>query len=277
MTNTNNALPLLLEPEALQRLLEEEKLPENTCIVDLSAESNYMHGHIEGAIYLPFQALISPRPPAQAVLPPISQLEKVFTYLNFSPDTHFIVCDDEGGGWAGRFIWTLEMIGHTRYSYLNGGMVAWKNEERPTVSTPSSANSNSNPVSLSIHPQALCSADDIMQSLGRDDFVIWDARSSAEYNGQRMTAAKSGHIPGAVNAEWTSLMDPQRNLRIREDAAEYLAKLGITSEKAVVTHCQSHHRSGFTYMVGIILGLNIRAYDGSWSEWGNLPNTPVER
>jgi len=91
-----------------------------------------------------------------------------------------------------------------------------------------------------------------------------------------MTAAKNGHIPGAINAEWTSLMDRNNSLRIRKDAKEYLASLGLTSDKSIVTHCQSHHRSGFTYLVGKALGFNIRAYHGSWSEWGNHPNTPVE-
>ena len=72
-------------------------------------------------------------------------------------------------------------------------------------------------------------------------------------------------------------MDPQRNLRLREDAQSILDSAGLTSDKTITTHCQSHHRSGFTYMVARILGYkNISAYDGSWAEWGNLDTTPVE-
>ena len=66
-------------------------------------------------------------------------------------------------------------------------------------------------------------------------------------------------------------------LRIRTDAREYLASLGLTADKRIITHCQSHHRSGFTYLVGKAVGLNIRAYHGSWAEWGNHPTTPVEQ
>ena len=67
-------------------------------------------------------------------------------------------------------------------------------------------------------------------------------------------------------------------MRIREDALERLAAIGIDPSKPTVTHCQSHHRSGFTYMLGRILGfVDIRAYDGSWWEWGNRPDTPVEQ
>ena len=74
------------------------------------------------------------------------------------------------------------------------------------------------------------------------------------------------------------MMDFKRNQRIYEDALERLAALGITPDKPTITHCQSHHRSGFTYLLGRILGFDsIRAYDGSWAEWGNLKDTPVER
>ena len=71
-------------------------------------------------------------------------------------------------------------------------------------------------------------------------------------------------------------MDHQNGLRIRPDAREYLAAKGLTADKQIVTHCQSHHRSGFTYLVGKTLGLNIEAYHGSWAEWGSHPDTPVE-
>ncbi|TMO73445.1 thiosulfate sulfurtransferase, partial [Pseudoalteromonas sp. S3776] len=104
----------------------------------------------------------------------------------------------------------------------------------------------------------------------------WDARSAGEYRGEKVFSQRAGHIPGAVNLEWTLAMDHERNLRIRSDIADILEQLGITRDKNVITHCQSHHRSGFTYLVGKSLGFSIRAYDGSWSEWGNLPDTPIE-
>lgn len=71
-------------------------------------------------------------------------------------------------------------------------------------------------------------------------------------------------------------MDPARNYRIRTDAKAHLDKLGLNAEKNIVTHCQSHHRSGYTYLVGKYLGLNIKAYDGSWSDWGNTDGLPIE-
>jgi thiosulfate sulfurtransferase (EC 2.8.1.1) len=284
-------LPLLLEPQQLQGFLEEykallleedspEKATEPTdkiaqvCVVDICSEQSYMAGHVPGAVHLPAQALISGKPPAPGKLPEIAQLQKVFGYLGLTPETHFVVYDDEGGGWAGRFIWTLDTIGHTRYSYLNGGLLAWReggfeieqSENNAQVTTPE----------LTIHTQAIAEIPDILANLSSTDFCIWDARSPEEYRGDRVLATKGGHIPGAINCEWTSLMDPDNGFRIRSDAEQRLGMLGIRKGQRIVTHCQTHHRSGFTYMVGKLLGFDIRAYHGSWAEWGNHPDTPVE-
>ena len=73
-------------------------------------------------------------------------------------------------------------------------------------------------------------------------------------------------------------MDPARGLRIRQDIAALLEQRGLSADKEIITHCQSHRRSGFTYLVAKALGYpRVKAYAGSWGEWGNLTDTPVER
>lgn len=277
-------LPLLLEPQQLYGFLEEftatitevdeDDATPDIRIVDISAEESYMAGHIPGAIHLPPQALICGKPPAPGKLPEAAQLEKIFGYLGLTPNTHFVVYDDEGGGWAGRFIWTLDVIGHTQYSYLNGGLLAWRHEGFGTE-TKENLPPHTTP-ELRIHQTPIANIDSILNNLGTQDFCIWDARSPEEFRGDKVLAKKGGHIPGAINCEWISLMDPDNAYRLYDDAEERLGMLGIRRDQNIVTHCQTHHRSGFTYMVGKILGFNIKAYDGSWAEWGNHPDTPVE-
>jgi thiosulfate/3-mercaptopyruvate sulfurtransferase len=267
------ALPFVIEPTQLAALLA-QPMSAKLLIIDMCAEQNYLQGHIDGAIHVPPQKILSGQPPVPGKIASVEQLNRVFSFLGLTPDTHVVVYDDEGGGWAGRMIWTLDAIGHKHYSYLNGGLHAWigsgqsVTQEIPTV-TPST-------VDIKLDPKVVIEIPDVIGELDKADFVVWDARSPAEYRGERVMGLKGGHIPGAINAEWTSLMDRHDNLRIRKDAKEYLASLGLTADKRMITHCQSHHRSGFTYLVGKALGFNIRAYHGSWAEWGNHPTTPVE-
>ncbi|MGD8176017.1 sulfurtransferase [Marinimicrobium sp. ARAG 43.8] len=265
-------LPLIIEPAELAKQLETP--PDNLRIVDLCGEQSYQSGHVEGALHIPPQMLLSNIPPAPGRIATAEQLNRLFSFLGLTPDTHFVVYDDEGGGWAGRFIWTLDAIGHTRYSYLNGGLQAWKSDGLPLSRhipqvTPTNAE-------VTINPAVLVEIPEILEGLDNPDFRVWDARSPQEYSGEKALAMKGGHIPGAVNIEWTQLMDHNNGLRIRPDAEPFLAERGLTRDKPIVTHCQSHHRSGFTYLVGKSLGFDIKGYHGSWAEWGNHPDTPVE-
>jgi thiosulfate/3-mercaptopyruvate sulfurtransferase len=258
-------IPRLLEPALLESLLAADSENTNLIIVDLCSDALYRQKHVPGAA------------PYPGKLPEMEQLENIIRYLGISAHSHVVIYDDEGGGWAGRFAWTLDLLGYHNWSYLNGGIVAWIKEGFVTEAQTNQPVPSETTISIA-NSEVLISADEIIGQLDNPDFVVWDARSPGEYSGDMVRSARGGHIPGAINIEWTELMDRQRNLRIRDDAEAILTAAGLGREKSVTTHCQSHHRSGFTYMVARILGYkNISAYDGSWAEWGSLDHTPVER
>lgn len=263
-------LPLLVEPEALAPLLSDDRI----IIVDLCRDENYSQFHLPGAIHVSPSELISGVKPAVGKLPTIEALEDLFSRIGYSPDKHIIAYDDEGGGWAGRFIWTLDVIGHKGSSYLNGGLHAWAAAELPLTSDVAFVEPTE--VSISIHREFIAEKEDVLNSIGNDHVVVWDARSAEEYAGLRVVSARGGHVPGAVNLDWLELMDRDNHLRLPADLAQIVSGHGFDTAGTIITHCQTHHRSGLTYLVGKLLGLNIMAYHGSWSEWGNDPGTPVD-
>ncbi|SDW96558.1 thiosulfate sulfurtransferase [Pseudomonas syringae] len=264
-------LSLVIEPNDLLQRLDAPEL----ILVDLTSSARYEAGHIRGARFVDPKRTQLGKPPAPGLLPDHAGLEQLFGELGHNPDAVYVVYDDEGGGWAGRFIWLLDVIGHTRYHYLDGGLLAWEAESLPlSTDVPPIAGG---PVALTLHEEPTATREYLQSRLGAADLAIWDARGPTEYSGEKVVAAKGGHIPGAVNFEWTEGMDKARNLRIRQDMPQILRDLGITPDKEVITHCQTHHRSGFTYLVAKALGYpRVKAYAGSWGEWGNLPDTPVE-
>ncbi|OUS34272.1 thiosulfate sulfurtransferase [Oleispira antarctica] len=264
--------PLLLEPADLLPLLNNE----NLLIIDQSKAETYLNAHIPGAIHLDFKDLQLGQKPTPGALPSLEQLSVVFSNLGLTIDKHVVVSDDEGGGWAGRLIWVLDMIGHSRYSYLNGGIHAWLQAGLPTDQGEQPAIQSDYTVA-ELKNEFQLSKEQIVCRLGNDDFAVWDARSEKEYTGEKEISVRGGHIPGAVNYEWTKGMDTDRGLRIKnlEEFDTLLNSMGLTKEKEIATHCQTHHRSGFTYLVGKILGRNMKAYAGSWAEWGNDTSTPV--
>lgn len=266
-----SSLPLVIEPADLAGRLTAPEL----ILVDLTSPGRYAEGHLPGARFVDPRLTQLGQPPAPGLLPPKAQLEALFAAFGHRPDAVYVVYDDEGGGWAGRFIWLLDIVGHRHYHYLNGGLRAWLAEQRPlSRETPVAADA---PITLALDSAPVATREYIESRLGAADLAIWDARSPGEYRGEKVLAARAGHIPGAINLEWTAAMDPARALRIREDIAERLSALGITPDKEIITHCQTHHRSGFTYLLGKALGYpRIKGYAGSWAEWGNLPDTPIQ-
>ena len=265
-------LPLVIEPADLAARLDAAEL----ILVDLSSAARYAEGHIPGAYWVDSKRTQFGQPPAPGLVPELQQLQALFSELGHRPDATYVVYDDEGGGWAGRFIWLLDVIGHSRHHFLNGGLRAWMGENRPLSTQVPAVHDTSVQLTLSEAPTATRAY--LQARLGASDLAIWDARGADEYRGEKVSAARAGHIPGAINFEWTAGMDAARDLRIRADIAEVLSDLGITPDKEVITHCQTHRRSGFTYVVAKALGYSrVKAYAGSWSEWGNLPDTPIER
>ena len=263
--------PLILEPSELEQHLHDD----NLLIVDLCKRDLYPQYHIPGSVHLDYAKIIRVNKPVMGCVPDAEDLIDIFSALGISADKHVVAYDDEGGGKACRFLWTLELSGHDKVSLLNGGLFSWGNEGHPL----SQEETTPVPARFDYHynDSVLASADYIKQHL--HDIQLLDARSLAEYNGHKAFANKAGHIPGAVHYEWTDALYKSKNLRMlpTTEIKNALAAKGLNQENTVVVYCHSHHRSSLSFYVLRAAGFTqIKGYPGSWSEWGNLADTPVE-
>jgi thiosulfate/3-mercaptopyruvate sulfurtransferase len=248
--------------------------------IDLCQPDNYVLHHIPGALFLDYSWIVASDKPKMGLLPDIERLTRILNSYGIGEHTHVIAYDDEGGGRASRFLWTLQCVGHQALSLLDGGIQAWSAEGYPLeqdLNFPQMSNRVDRTISYIELP--IADKQYILEHLNDENTVILDTRSPQEYSGSKVFAARGGHIPGAVNYNWTNAMDSNNNLKLKDHDTliSDLAKLGITPDKTIVCHCQSHHRSAHTCLMLNSIGFdNVKGYPGSWSDWGNDATTPIE-
>ncbi|MFW6345443.1 MAG: sulfurtransferase [Halomonas sp.] len=266
---------LLLEPEELDAL----RAAEAVLLVDVGDDDRrYRRAHLPGAVHLPYGELVRADPPAMGLLPEPRALGERLGRIGIDDTVTVVAYDADGGGKAGRLLWTLDVLGHPRHGLLNGGLQGWLAAEGPVEGGAQAPQPREYAAQIRC-PACLADRDWVREHLNDPAVAILDARSWAEYIGTDRRAERGGHIPGAVHLDWQALMDPEDPplLRSAAELRAMLAERGLADpEQEVVVHCQTHHRSSLTYVVLRAIGYQrVRGYAGSWSEWGNDPELPV--
>ena len=266
---------LLIEAEDLVPHLGNDKLR----IVDLSRASVYAQLHIPYALHVQPKLLVRQEEMAMGLLPDQAGLEALIRYLNISPEHHVVAYDDEGGAWAGRLLWNLHCLGFENTSLLNGGIHAWLGSGFPTSAEQEVFQPVETLLTVDLQHQSKYQIDyeQLTRAVDAGKVQLWDCRTEDEYTGLRLAARRGGHILGARHFEWSTALDRQNHLRLHplQRTQQRLEQLGFDLSQPVVVYCQSHHRSGLAYIIGRLLGWDIQAYDGAWSEWGNRLDSPI--
>ena len=249
----------------------------DTLIVDLRSDVDEDEGFIPGAVHLNYNALIRQSGAVEGLIPGAVTMSKVLSSIGLKP-WHFVVAyDDETGVEAARLLWSLASVGHDRFALLDGGFQAWIASGMRTVSEPIVASTST--YCVESYTRAVVHKTEVLRLLEDNNTVIVDTRSAAEYSGEERRADNAGHIPGAVHFNWMEAIDFMNDGGLR-DADKLRTKLkakGVTPDKHIIVYCQSNRRSAHTFVVLKWLGFEqVSAYDGSWSEWGNDSEMPVD-
>jgi thiosulfate/3-mercaptopyruvate sulfurtransferase len=265
---------LIIEPNQLANISDRQ----NAVFVDLNDEAVYKQRHLDSAIHLNLADLVKNAPPVLGLLPDERGLIELINHLGIQTQHDIYAYDDEGGNRAARLLWTLDVLGHHgKLALINGGAAACLAAGIKL----SNQNFKLNPgrYDAKLNDNAIADKAYLLANLQNRNTVIVDCRSSDEYHGRSERAMRSGHIPGAVHIDWTSTLNhsPYRHLKKHSELKQLYTAQGVTPDKEIIVYCHSNNRSAHTYMVLKALGYpNVKAYNGGWSEWGNLADTPVK-
>ncbi|MFQ5693347.1 MAG: sulfurtransferase, partial [Nitrospinota bacterium] len=175
-----------------------------------------------------------------------------------------------------RGFWFLEYFGHEDVHVLDGGLNAWREAGLPLSADPVDPERTKFDASRKV-PDRLAGADTILGVLGDPGVCILDTRSDDEYTGKLVRAARGGAIPGSIHIEWTNNLDGEGRFKSGADLKALYEARGVTPEKIIIPYCQGGYRSAHAYLALRLIGYpHIRNYVGSWKEWGDHAELPIE-
>jgi len=264
------------DPSHIISVSEASKLldDEGTVFVDTRNYWKYVKGHVPGAVNLEMYAFHWVDTSKEGLDAFAKEVGGLLGAYGIDNRKQVIFYQNNSGYDAARGVWLLEFLGNKRGRMLDGGLNFWKRNggELSKIDPPVKR------ASFTPKPDygTVCRVDDLRESLGRKGLMVVDARSRGEYDGTYRRALKAGHVPGAVNIEWKQAVRRDGTLKdARQLGALYE---GISPRGQVVTYCQSGYRAAHSWLILRLLGFtNVCNYIGSWYEWGNHPDTRVER
>ncbi len=276
--NTKEHLIIIISPQTLKEWQGDSS--RKILLLDLSENANYQRGTIANAVNMPYAGLVNGEFPNPGMLPQAADFATALAAVGYDGSQHLVAFDDEFGMKAARLYWTLRMAGDGRenFSYLNGGVAAWQNSDGEVSSGGSARPTEVRSIEWDTERGPRATREQILASLPQQEYFLWDTRSAGEYSGEEKRAERAGHIPGARHLEWSSLLNQDGTIKPAAEARGILEKFFEERKDAqpIVVYCQAHRRSSLAFMVADFVGIEVLGYDGSWQEWGNLPDTPIE-
>jgi thiosulfate/3-mercaptopyruvate sulfurtransferase len=253
--------------------------------VDYDPENGYRKGHVNGATLIWWKRDIND--PITRDIISKKQFEDLMNRNGITKDSQVVLYGDFNNWFAAFVFWVFKYYGHKNIKIMNGARKKWELEKRPyTIEEPKIMPT----VYVAEPPNEGLRAYlfDVKRALNKNDTVLVDVRSPKEFTGEITAppeypmehAQRGGHIPSANNIPWaTAVNDADGTFKTYEELKQNYAPKGVTPDKDVICYCRIGKRSSHSWFVlKYLLGYpQVRNYDGSWTEWGNMIGNPVEK
>ncbi len=262
--------------------VEQHRNDRNVAVVEVDVDTTaYEQGHIPGAVGWNWQTQLCDTVRRDVITR--EDLETLLGKAGISNDTTIVLYGDNNNWFAAWALWQLKVYGHKDVRLMNGGRKKWIAENRPLVKDlPKRAPATYKASKPDQNIRAF--RRQVEDAMARDGVFV-DVRSADEFTGRILappglpeTCQRGGHIPGAANIPWAMACNDDGTFKKPEELKAIYTGKGITPDRDVIVYCRIGERSSHTwYVLKYLLGYpNVRNYDGSWTEWGNLVGAPIQ-
>jgi thiosulfate/3-mercaptopyruvate sulfurtransferase len=255
----------------------------NTRLVEVDVDTTaYDQGHIPGAVGWNWQTQLQDN--IKRDLIDRAALEKLLGESGISNDTTILLYGDNNNWFAAYAFWQLKYYGHQNVKLINGGRKKWLEEKRALTKDAAQISPATYRVTRTDESVRAFKEDVLAIAQGKKRGQLVDVRSVDEFTGKIIappgmteTAQRAGHIPNAANIPWAQAANEDGTFKSAEALATLYQGKGVTGSDEVIAYCRIGERSSHTWFVlKYLLGYNnVRNYDGSWTEWGNLIGSPI--
>jgi len=263
---------LLVDAEELSAIKAE------TGVIVIDAREEPGDTIVPGSIYFAARSeLVDSDHPVEQYLIGSDEFERKMQELGLSDNSRVYIFDGGDHLSSARLFYALDYYGFENAAVVNGGIQGWLDASLPITNQHNKLDEGD--FEVSVNEAVMCDFDYVTAASQNGDIVIFDARTPEEYSGETVRAERGGHIPNAVNFEWNKVLESEGTpYYLPADSIQtMLNDFGITPDKEIITHCQSNVRGAHAYFTLRLMGYDsVRAYEGSWFEYGNRENAVVE-